>query len=127
MITQKYGLSPEVFELVKLVSKPEKMSREEYYFNLSQNYKALLIKLSNRANTCTILNTYDQEDIDEYIFECNQFVYPLCQYGVENYSKYSHQINIMRSHIYQISNIVSYLTHIEKDEDSKTLKRDNSN
>lgn len=127
MITKKYGLSPEVFELVKLVSKPEEMSREEYYFNLSQNYKALLIKLSNRANTCTILNTYEQEDIDEYIFECNQFVYPLCQYGVEHYSKYSHQINIMRSHIYQISNIVSFLTHIEKDNEFKTLKRDNSN
>lgn len=116
MITKKYGLSPEVFELVKLVSKPERMSREEYYYNLSKNYKALLIKLSNRANTCTILNTYDQEDIDEYIYECNQFVYPLCQYGVTNYSEYSHQINIMKSHIYQISNIVSYLTHIKIDD-----------
>ncbi len=130
MITQRYGLSPEVFELVKLVSKPEEMSREEYYFNLSQNYKALLIKLSNRANTCTILNTYEQEDIDEYILECNQFVYPLCQYGVENYSKYSHQINIMRSHIYQISNIVSYLTHIEEisadKSRAKMLKKENN-
>ena len=113
-ITQKYELSPEVFKLVKLVSKPDNMTNEEYYYNISQNPKALLIKLSNRANTCTILNTYEQKDIDNYISECINFIYPLCDYGTERYKEFSHQINIMRSHIYQISNIVSFLTHLKK-------------
>ena len=112
-LTSKYDLSPEVFELVKLVSKPADMSKEEYYNKLRLNPKALLIKLSNRANTCTILNTYEQPEIDEYISECINFIYPLCEYGTEHYQVFSHQINIMRSHIYQISNIVSFLTHLE--------------
>lgn len=112
-ITEKYGLSPEVFELVKLVSKPNKMSKDEYYEKLSRNPKALLIKLSNRANTCTTLNTYEPKEIDEYIEECYKYIYPLCEYGVEHYPEFSHHINIMRSHIYQISNIVSFLTHLE--------------
>lgn len=111
-LTKKYKLSPEVFKLVKLVSKPNNMSLDEYYYRLSKNHKALLIKLSNRANTCTILNTYKQEEIDEYIFECIEHLYPLCDYGTEHYKEFSHQINIMRSHIYQISNIVSFLTHL---------------
>lgn len=111
-LTKKYKLSPEVFKLVKLVSKPNNMSLDEYYYRLSKNYKAILIKLSNRANTCTILNTYKQDEIDEYILECIEHLYPLCDYGTEHYKKYSHQINIMRSHIYQISNIVSFLTHL---------------
>ncbi|MDO4282007.1 MAG: HD domain-containing protein [Clostridia bacterium] len=113
-LTSKYDLSPEVFELVKLVSKPKEMSLDEYYLKLRLNPKALLIKLSNRANTCTILNTYEQEEIDEYISECISHLYPLCEYGTEHYKNFSHQINIMRSHIYQISNIVSFLTHLEK-------------
>ncbi len=112
-LTQKYGLDEEVFELVKLVSKPEWMSKDEYYYKLSQNPKALLIKLSNRANTCTILNTYTPEEIDEYIDECNSYIYPLCEYGTSQYKEYSHQINAARYHIYQISNIVSYLTHLQ--------------
>lgn len=112
-LTSKYDLSPEVFELVKLVSKPADMSKQEYYYKLSLNPKAILIKLSNRANTCTILNTYEQAEIDEYISECINYIYPLCEYGTEHYQIFSHQINIMRSHIYQISNIVSFLTHLE--------------
>lgn len=113
-LTKKYDLSPEVFELVKLVSKPQDMSKDEYYEKLKHNPKALLIKLSNRANTCTILNTYEPKDIDEYIDECYRYLYPLCEYGVEHYTEFSHHINIMRSHIYQISNIVSFLIHLEK-------------
>lgn len=114
MLTQKYNLSKEVFELVKLVSKPENMSKEEYYKGLSKNPKALLIKLSNRANTCTILHTYTQEEIDTYVDECDKFIYPLCEYGTRRYKQYSSRINIMRAHISQISNIIAYLTHLKK-------------
>ncbi len=112
-ITNKYNLSSEVFELVKLVSKPEDMSNEEYYSNLRKNKKALLIKLSNRANTCTTLNTYKKDDIDRYIKECEEYIYPLCEYGTKKYKKYSHQINIMRGQISQITNIVSFLTNLK--------------
>lgn len=112
-LTEKYELDEEVFELVKLVSKPDDMSKREYYYKLSQNYKAALIKLSNRANTCTIINSYNKDEIDDYIYECMVFLYPLCDYCAENYTKFSHQVNIMRSHIYQISNIVYYLTHLK--------------
>lgn len=112
-LTEKYNLNEEVFQLVKLVSKPEGMSKREYYYRLSQNHKAALIKLSNRANTCTIINTYNRDEIDDYIYECMEFLYPLCDYSATHYKKFSHQINIMRSHIYQISNIVYYLTHLK--------------
>lgn len=111
-LTEEYKLSPEVFQLVKLVSKPENMSKDNYYKNLFANLKALLIKLSNRANTCTKLHTYSPLDIKEYLDECHEYIYPMCDHGIENYPEYANQINIMRQHIHQITNIVSVLKDI---------------
>ena len=80
-LTYKYGLDEEVLELIRLVSKPDDMKTETYYDSLKTNYKALLIKLSNRANTCTRLDALDQNEKREYIEENNKYIYPLCTYG----------------------------------------------
>ena len=88
------------------------MSKDDYYKNLFANQKALLIKLSNRANTCTKLHTYSPLDIKEYLDECHDHIYPMCDYGIEKYSAWANQINIMRQHIHQITNIVSVLKDI---------------
>ncbi len=76
-LVSKYGLDPEVLELIRLVSKPDNLSNEEYYSKLKLNCKALLIKLSNRANTCTRLSVLNQDERSEYILENREYIYPL--------------------------------------------------
>lgn len=101
-----YNISPEVLDTIKIMSNSSNLSKEDYYSSLKLNYKALLIKLSNRANTCTILQTLSDEEKIAYIDETNTFVNSLCRYGEAYYPDYSNQIAIMQNHINSICNIV---------------------
>lgn len=110
-LVSKYGLDPEVLELIRLVSKPDNLSNEEYYNKLKLNCKALLIKLSNRANTCTRLSVLNQEERSEYILENREYIYPLCTYGKAYYPEYSDQIVNMKYHISSICRVVESITN----------------
>lgn len=110
-LVEKFGLDEEVLELIRLVSKDDKLSNEEYYKNLKSNPKALLIKLSNRANTCTRLNVLNQAKRKEYIAENTKFIYPLCTYGKAYYSNYSDQIVNMKYHISSVCRVVESITN----------------
>jgi len=112
-LTYKYGLDEEVLELIRLVSKPDDMKTETYYDNLKTNYKALLIKLSNRANTCTRLDALDQNEKRDYIEENNKYIYPLCTYGKAYYPEYSDQIVNMKYHISSVCRVVEAINATE--------------
>lgn len=110
-LVEMYGLDAEVLELIRLVSKPDNISNDEYYKNLRSNYKALLIKLSNRANTCTRLSTLDENERKEYILENEEYIYPLCTYGKAYYPEFSDQIVNMKYHISSVCRIVRSITN----------------
>ncbi len=110
-LVDKYGLDSEVLELIRLVSKPDDITNEEYYKTLRTNYKALLIKLSNRANTCTRLSVLNESERKEYILENTEFIYPLCTYGKAYYSNYSDQIVNMKYHISSVCRIIQSITN----------------
>lgn len=110
-LVEKYGIDEEVLELIRLVSKPDSMGNEDYYKNLKLNHKALLIKLSNRANTCTRLSVLNENERKGYISENTEYIYPLCTYGKAYYPKYSDQIVNMKYHISSICRIVQSITN----------------
>ena len=87
-LIEDFNLSPEVLEIVKI------------------NYKSLLIKLSNRANTCTMLKTLSDDEKKEYIIETRNYINSICRYGEAYYTDYSDQIIIMQDHINALCNIV---------------------
>ncbi len=110
-----YNLSPEVLELIKIMSNASNLVKEDYYLTLKLNYKALLIKLSNRANTCTMLQALSEDEKKEYILETRNYINSLCRYGEAYYTDYSNQIIIMQDHINSLCNIVySFLNREEK-------------
>lgn len=113
-LVEKYHLSQGVVDLIHLVSKPDEMTKEEYYEALKGNPYAILLKLSNRANTCTILYSCNQKEIDEYVSETEKFIYPLCQYGISYYPQFSGQIKNMEYHISSVCRLVHSLTHEPK-------------
>ena len=112
-LVEKYGLDEEVLDLIRLVSKPDTMSLEDYYKGLKTNHKALIIKLSNRANTCTGLSGYTAKEKNAYIEENNNFIYPLCTYGKAYFPDYSDQIVNMKYHITSVCRIVKAITKEE--------------
>lgn len=105
-IMNRYGIADTVLRLIHLVSKSPYITQEQYYEELKKNPQALLIKLSNRANTCTLLHSYTDEEKKEYLAEEVEYLHPLCQYGKEHYKKYYNQICNMEYHISAICRIV---------------------
>ena len=101
-----YSLNPEVPKLIKLVSKPDNISYTDYYEGIKGDYRALLIKLSNRANTCTRLSILSESERQEYIEENSNFIYPLCTYAKAYFPEFSDQIVNMKYHISSICRIV---------------------
>ena len=102
---REYGIEEDVIEVVNLVADKSK-PLYIYYSDIKKNPWALLEKLSNRAHTCTFLAKASHEDMEEYIKENKNFIIPMCQYGMLHYPQYANMIEIMRSHILAISNIV---------------------
>jgi len=112
-LVELYGLDPQVPELIRLVSKDDNISLDDYYKALKSDSRALLIKLSNRANTCTRLSMLDDKQRKEYILENTNYIYPLCTYAKAYFPEYSDQIVNMKYHISSICRVVRSLTNCE--------------
>ena len=94
------------------MSNSENYPIDVYYEAIKQTPDVLLAKLSNRAHTCTSLINSSDEDIREYVEECENYIYPLCEYGIKHYTQYSYAIEIMYYHISSICNIVKSIRDI---------------
>lgn len=114
LITE-YNLDPEILKIIRLLTKKEDMSNDEYYKNLSTNKYAILIKLSNRAHTCTRLSTYTNEEKEAYILETKNYISKLCTDAQEEHPEYWRQIEIMKYHIFSICRIVEAIMNIDTD------------
>ena len=109
-LTEKYGLNKEVENLIRIVSKDDNISINDYYETIKTDYRALLIKLSNRANTCTRLSVLNESERKEYIDENTKYIYPLCTYAKAYFSDYSDQIVNMKYHISSVCRVVQSIT-----------------
>lgn len=105
-LVEKYNLDSQVVDLIKLVSKPDSITIDEYYLSLKSDCRALLIKLSNRANTCTRLSLLTDNEKKEYILENTKFIYPLCTYAKAYFPEYSDQIVNMKYHISSVCRVI---------------------
>lgn len=95
-----YGFSEEVADLVFILSKDKGISTALYYQNLKTDIRAILIKISDRGhNISTMVNAFSEKKMVEYIQETEEFVLPLCKYGIDYYPQYSDEIVVMRDAI----------------------------
>lgn len=109
-----YGLDADVPKLIRLVSKADDISYDEYYDGIRSDYRALLIKLSNRANTCTKLSILNETERKEYINENSNYIYPLCTYAKAYFPDFSDQIVNMKFHISSICRVVEAISASDK-------------
>lgn len=113
-LVEDYHLDPKILDMVKLLTKKENDTDDEYYAKLKGNILAILVKLSNRAHTCTRLSSYTDEQKEAYILENNHYIADLCTYGQENYPQYWDTIEIMKYHIFSICKIVEAIMKVQK-------------
>lgn len=108
-IVTEHHINSEVLELIRLAANAERYPLDIYYDALRHCPDALMLKLSNRAHTCTKLLDCSTYEILNYIEECEQYIYPLCNYGIEHYPKYANSIRIAQFHISSTCRLVKSL------------------
>ena len=112
-IVTKYHLNPEILDYIRLLANSEHYPLDVYYASLQESPEVLLLRLSNRAHTCTSLLDYSPDDVYDYLSEWKNYIINLCEYGIKHYPMYSNSISVMQFHIDAVCNIVSHLRNIE--------------
>lgn len=108
-ILTKYHLDPIILDYIRLLANCEHYPLPLYYEALRECPEVMLLKLSNRAHTCTTLIDSSDDEIREYVDECEKYIYPLCEYGINHYPEHSYSIQVMYYHIHSVCNIVKSL------------------
>lgn len=117
-LIRDYLLDREVVEVVKILSKPPKKKKfpwdkvynpEEYFINISHDWKATLIKIADRANNCSTMQVFKEERMRKYILETQKYIYPLCSEGRLKYPEFSNTITIMKNLIVSICESIASL------------------
>lgn len=94
-----YGISQEVVDLVIRLTKLKCTPIDIYYKAVSEDWRALLIKLSDRCNNMSTLDCFTHEKMQSYIAETENYVLPLCRYAKLHYPKYNNEVTAMKYHI----------------------------
>lgn len=102
-----HGVSKEIADVVMLLTKNNSDSTEIYYNGIKKDVRAILIKISDRChNISTMINAFSIEKMEEYVTETEQYILPLCKYGINYYPEYSDELVVMRNHIESVVDCV---------------------
>lgn len=122
LLTEEYEIPPEIVDLVVLLTKPASPAKPEekarltriYYDNIAKDWRALLIKLSDRANNVSTLDSFTTEKMKSYIEETVEYVLPLCSYAKLHYPELSDAITAMKYHITSVCSLADALISRER-------------
>ena len=101
-LTEDYRLDPEVYEIVKLLSKRKDFTEAEeraFFHEIERSRPALLIKLSDRGNNVEDLYNMSFQKIHEYVEETEKYILPMCDYAREHYRELIPSVEILRDKI----------------------------
>lgn len=93
-----FGLDPQVYEIVKILSKRKDFTEEEhlaYFDGIVKNKYALLIKLADRSNNVEDLYNMKTWKINEYVDETRERIFPMCGQGIDLYDDLAPSIQIL--------------------------------
>lgn len=122
-LVNEYGISQDVLDVVRKLTKSKEIPIEVYYKGISEDWRALLIKLSDRCNNLSTLDCFTTEKMKSYIKETVDYVLPLCAYAKLHYPEYGDKITIMKYHITALcSTLEKLLSLIDKNNLQKTVE-----
>jgi len=127
----KYHLDSQIYENVKILSKPSGLNDAElnHYFNvIKYNKLALLVKLADRSHNVETLSSMKIDKLHKYVDETRRWIYPLCTYGKQNYPELSNGFTILKAKIVSLTEETEVLVDMfmeqlnEKDAEIQKLK-----
>lgn len=101
-LVKDFGLSEEVLENVKVLTKKPNGTKKEmelYFDGIKHNKLCLMIKLADRSHNTESLYVMTPEKIQEYIEESREDIFQIATYGKAHYPELSNGITILKSKI----------------------------
>ena len=99
------------------VTKMKGVSEEAYYDGIKKDWRALFVKLSDRCNNISTMQSFSVEKRISYIEETEKYVLPLCKHVKLYYPEFSNEVTAMKYHITALCSTVR--TMIEQQEEKK--------
>ena len=112
ILVDVYKIDEEVLRVVQTVTKQKGLDEERtirYFDGIKRNWRALLVKISDRVNNVSTMAVFTPEKRQEYIDETRRFVIPLCSYGKLYYPELSNALTAMKYHITSICDSIEYM------------------
>ena len=112
-LVSQYGFGEDIYRVVKLVTKSHNASEAELneYFNaIKLNKLAIFVKIADRSHNVESLSVMKVERLHRYVKETRDYVYPLCDYGQQNYPELSNGFCILKSKIVSLTEETEILT-----------------
>lgn len=108
----KYGLDPQIYKIVKLLSKRYDFTDEQehaFFHNIESNKLALLVKLSDRCHNVEDLYNRPSWKVHEYVGETRKFFIPMCEYGLEHYEDIYTTLQILHEKLINLTQAAEVL------------------
>lgn len=122
-LVSEYRISPDVFNIISLLTKQSGLNDYElsvYFNNIKKDVRALIIKLADRLHNSNTLYVFSPEKMKKYIKETCDFILPLGAYGINHYPEYTNVISGLKNSIYSMNNAMRIME--ERFEEQITIK-----
>lgn len=117
-LVEEYRLDEEVYSVVKVLTKPPKESGkyvpETYFKDISKDWRAILVKVADRANNCSTMEVFDADRMKRYIKETAERFYPLMKSAEDEFPQIRRPIKIMKNLIVSIVETLASLLNMKE-------------
>ena len=123
-LTEDYGLDPEIYRIVVLVTcpvNPTEKEHQEFFDRMQLHPLALLVKLSDRSNIVEQLYNVSPWKAKEYIYETRTYHIPMALYGREHFPELDTGISTMIAKLRLLTEVTEVLSE-RYDRREKELK-----
>ena len=111
-LVSRYHLDPEVYDIVKTVTKRRDFTEEEeleHFHAIARSKFAMLVKVADRGNNVEDLYNRTSWKVHEYVGETRKYFFPMLSYAAEHYPDIESIISILRDKIFSLTGAAEYL------------------
>ena len=125
LITE-YGIDPEVYRIILLLSKDSGLNDYELsvYFNeIKKDYRATAVKLADRFHNSQTLYAFKHDKLLKYIRETEMFILPMASYAKYHYPWWTNIFSILKTNIYSLNHSMQIIVGMYDEQIAELTKQ----
>lgn len=125
-LSLQYHLHYKIYETVLKVTKRKDFTPEEeqaHFDAIARDKLAALIKLSDRGNNVEDLYNMSSKKVHEYVDETNRYLFPICDYAIENYPSLRPAFRILEDKMHCLTEAAEVLVNRYEAQEKELAER----